>query len=184
MSMSLQSTYNSAPAIAYAGQLEGDHNDIDSMKNATASTSMPFGSPVKLKSSPSTDKDADVISGSGDQVFGIVVHSHAYARQWTDSDGNLHGELDSVGLVPGTIINVLRRGRIAVLCTKAAAVGNQLHVAYNGSGGNYSAAGQMGGVADTGHTIKVSATEFVTSCSDGGFAWLEADFVASVSTAD
>jgi hypothetical protein len=86
--------------------------------------------------------------------------------------------------LPGVIFNVLRRGRIALLCTKAAAVGNALHCAFNATGASYTAVGQVGGAAETGHTIKVTATQFVTSCADGGFAWLECDFVGSTTTAD
>jgi len=183
MSMTLQSTYTSFPPIAFAGQLEGLAKDVQTMVNATTSTSMPFGSAVKLKGTQTTDKDVDVISASTDQVFGLIAYSTAYTRQWTDSDGNKHGDLDSTGLVPGVFLNVLRTGRIAVLVHSTTAPGNNLHVCHT-AGTTYTAAGQMGGAAETNKSLKVSATQFLTSAVSGGFAWLDCDFVASTSTAD
>lgn len=178
MSMTLQSTYNSAPPIAYAGQLEGTGHDIKSMVSVDTA-SIPFGSPVAFKPTPVSDQDAYLPAAGTDNIAGIVAMRQAYARKWTDSDGNVHGELDDVGLMTGAELNVVRRGRVAVLCQTNVAVGDRPYVSYNATGATYTAPGQIGNAAEVGHTIDCTTKgEFVTSASAGGFAWLDCNFVA------
>ncbi len=184
-SMSLQTTYNSAPAIGYAGMLEGDlDQDIVTMKNAEATASMPFGTAVVFKTaSPGTDLDAIVPTASYVLVAGIITHSHEYARQWTDSDGNKHGDLDSVGLVPGAFLNVLRRGKILVFTQQATVPSQRLFVSTaTGAGNAYTAAGQLGNADDTtggGSTTDCTKQgQWLTTAAAGALAWLDVDFTA------
>src|ERR1700690_4060052 len=111
--MSVQTSVSTGPAVAFAGMLADDaENDIISLLNQEASASMPFGIVVSLKTStPASDKSAVLPTSSEEKLGGIVVHRHNYERTFTLPDGTVAGELDSVGLVPGTLMSVLRRGR-------------------------------------------------------------------------
>lgn len=177
--MNLQTTYSSAPAIGYAGMLEGElDQDIIAMKNVEATASIPFGSAVAFKtSSPSSDLDALLPAGSTDKIAGIVAHSHAYARQWTDSDGVKHGDLDSTGLVPGTFLNVLRAGKILVPCVTGCAPADRLYVCY-AAGSTYTVVGTMGNAAEASHTIDCTTQgQWLTTAAANGLAWLQVNFL-------
>lgn len=176
-SMSLQSTYSSAPPIAYAGQLEGTGYDIITMKNADT-VSMPFGSGLAFKtSSPTSDLDTILPASSGALICGILAHDH-YARTWTDSNGVVHGELDGTGLVAGTILNVLRRGKIAVVCQTGCVPSDRLFVAY-GTATTYTGKGQLGNITETSNAIDATKQgQWLTTATAGGFAWLDVDFTA------
>lgn len=174
----LQTTYTAFPPIAIAGLLESADNgrDIATLKNADT-VSIPFGSPVAYKPSPATDKDAYLPALSTDKVAGIVAHSNAYARVWTDQNGNSFGDLDAVGLVVGVMMNVLKRGKIAVVSFTGNAVGDRLFVAF-AAGAVYSAKGQLGNVTDTNVIDCTTKALWITSATAGGFAWLECNFQA------
>lgn len=178
MTMALQTTYLSVQPIAYAGQLEGEHHDIITLKNADA-VSIPFGTAVSFKtSSPATDKDAILPAPStGLTVAGIVVHSHAYARTWTDQSGTVHGDLDGTGLVVGTLLNVLRKGKIAVISVQGNVVSDRLWVSTSTTNVSFTQPGQLGNATDTNALDCTRQGEWLSSATAGGFAWLEVDFV-------
>jgi hypothetical protein len=177
--MSLQSTYNAFPAIAIAGQIESPEvTDCITLKNA-GTASVPFGYAVAFKPSPTNDKDAYLPNLSSDKIAGICGFSQGYAPQWTDRNGNTYGELDGTGVVTGVEMNIVRRGRVAVVSTNGNSVGDRLYVAYGTTAGSvYTTAGQVGNVTDTYAISCVDNGQFLTSASALGLAWLDCLFVA------
>lgn len=173
----VQTTYNVAPAAAYAGMLADDtHNDIMTLANAEASASMPFGICIALKtSSPATDRDAILPTGTP-KLAGIVVHSHDYARTFTLPDGTVAGELGASGLVPGTMLQVLWRGTVWVKVQQAVSVGDRLFVCTS-AGTTYTAQGQIGNADESSNTADATKIgRFTSSAAAGGFAKLQVDF--------
>lgn len=175
--MSVQTTFSDAPAAGYAGMLDSnvDH-DIITMINAEASASIDFGLAVKFKDTVTTDKDAVLPAAEGDSILGIVVHSHNYAPQWTDvSTGTTYGELKSDGLAPGAMLNVLRRGRILVICDSGCEAGDKLWVrAVAGVGERL---GACENADDSTDTIDCTAKgTWLTSAAAGELAWLDVNF--------
>jgi hypothetical protein len=180
MTMSVQTTYSSAPATGYAGTLDTKSpHHVLTMKNVESSASIAFGYGVCFDLvAPASDLSALLPALESNTVAGIVLHSHAYEREWTDSDGNSHGDLDADGLKPGALMNVLRKGRVLVVAEDAVAVGDRLWVRCTTGG-----AGEvLGGLtnADEG-TETIDCTKqgvWMSSASAGGLAWLEVDFTA------
>lgn len=176
--MSLQSTYNAFPAIAIAGQIESPETaDVITLKNA-GSASVPFGYAVAFKPSPTNDKDGALPASSTDKVAGICAFSQSYAPQWTDRNGNTYGELDGTGVVVGVEMNIVRKGRVAVVSVNGNSVGDRLFVAY-AAGSVYTGAGQVGNVTDSSAISCVGQGQFLTSASALGLAWLDCAFATN-----
>lgn len=171
--MSVQTTYTTAPAAAFAGMIADDsENDAITMNNGDA-VSIPFGFPVAWDpTSPTSDKSATVPANSTDNLAGIVIHSHDYERTFTLPDGTVAGELDSTGLVVGAEMAVLTRGTIWVKVQTAVVAGGAVYVAYNNTGATYTAAGQMGTTAEGGHAVAITNAKWMSSAAAGGFAKL------------
>lgn len=179
--LAIQTTYNANPDIAFAGMLVSAWpNETQTVRNAEAATSMPFGVAVCFKlAAPATDLDVLLPHANTDVVSGIVVHEHDFERTWTLPDGTVAGELDAVGLVPKTVFSMLRRGRIWVKmpATLAVAVGDRLFVRAVANGAISNQLGSCENAADGANTIDdTKIGQFVSSCSAGGFAQLEVDF--------
>lgn len=170
--MSVQTTYTTAPAAAYAGLLADDtENDIMTLENG-GTPSIPFGAPVSFKTGSTSDKSAQLIAATTDKIAGILVHSHDYQRTFTLPDGTVEGELDSTGLVTGTEMAVLWRGTIWVKVFDAVAVGDAVYFAVDSGGSHYTGAGQIGKTSDAGHAVQVTNAFWVSSSAAGGFAKL------------
>lgn len=170
----VQTSYSSAPAIGYAGLLEGNiDQDVITLKNVEVSASMPIGSGICWKtSSPASDIDALLPAAQADLVAGIVAHSNTYAPAWTDAAGVVHGDLASGGLVTGTIMNVLRTGKILVVAGTAVAPGDRLYV--RRAGGTL---GALENAADSTNMIDCTKQgQWLTTAALGGLAWLQVDF--------
>lgn len=178
MSMSVQTTFSSAPATAINGQPVGQDNDYITMKNVEASASIAFGRAVCFKlAAPASDLDALLPALETDTVAGIVVHTDTYARSWTSSDGTTFGDLDSTGLRPGAMMKIMRRGRIRVIVEDTVAVGDRLWVRCEAAEGDPEFVGGLNN-ADDG-TEMIDCTKqgvWMTSATAGGFAELEFDF--------
>lgn len=175
--MPVQTSVLVTPANAFGGMLADDaENDIITMKNADA-VSMPFGYCVAFKtSSPSSDLDAILPATSGAKLAGIIVHKQNYSRTFTLPDGTVAGELDSVGIVVGTGISVLRRGRIWVQVQQSVVPGDRLFVCYTAAT-IYTAIGQLGNADESSNTIDATRVGvFLTTAAAGKFAKLEVDF--------
>lgn len=176
MSMTVQSSYSTAPAIGYAGTLDSNlAHDIVTMKNAEASTSIAFGLAVKFKDTVTTDKDAVLPAAETDSVLGIVLRSGTYAVAWTDLDGNVHGQLDATGLVPSAMMNVLRKGRVLVTCVSGCEAGDKLWV--RAVTGTHTSIGGLENADDSTNMIDATSKgTWMTSASAGGLAWLDVSF--------
>lgn len=173
MSMTLQNTYLDSPVAAFIGQLDGGPSIKSSYKNADV-VSIPFGFPLAYKPSPTTDQDVYVPAASTDKVASFLFRADTYSRAWTDENGT-HGELDSTGVRPGIEMNGLIQGRIWVTCTTGCAPGDRLFVAYS-AGSTYTAAGQLGNVAEASHTLDDSNMgRWESTATAGQGAWLRLD---------
>lgn len=177
MAMTVQSTFSDAPAIGFAGTLDSNlAHDVITMKNAEASTSIAFGRAVKFKDTVTSDKDAVLPAAETDKVLGIVLRADTYAVAWTDLDGTVHGQLDADGIVPGAFMNVLRRGRVLVVCEDAVEAGDPLWVRAV-AGGDPEFLGGLTNADDSTDTIDCSTKGmWLTSASAGGLAWLDVNF--------
>lgn len=177
MAMTVQSTFSDDRPIGYAGTLDSNMaHDLITMKNAEASTSIAFGRAVKFKDTVSSDKDAVLPAAETDKVLGIVIRSETYAPSWTDMDGTVHGQLDSTGVRPGGWLNVLRRGRVLVVCEDAVEAGDKLWVRAV-AGGDPEFLGGLNNADDSTDMIDCTANgTWLTSASAGGLAWLDVNF--------
>lgn len=175
--MSLQSSYSLQPPIGQAGQLDryAPHTLL-TMKNTEASASMRFGIAVKRKGSATTDLDAVLPAAESDKVLGMVVREQVYARTYTTADGDVVGNLDSTGLVPGTLFNVATQGRMLVHCRTGATAGQGVWIrAVSDGAPEY--LGAVENADDLTDTIDCTTqAKFETSCAADGLAWITFDF--------
>lgn len=167
--MSVQTTYNAAPAIALEGQLVDDApRRIDPFKNDEASAEIPFGHAVK-RNATNADKEAINVAANTDAVLGIVVHSHEYVKD---------AELGSTGLKPGAVMNVMRQGRIWAVCEDGCSPGDPLFVRAVATGGEV--LGELRASADGTDTIDCTFQgTWETSAAAGGLAQLTVNFYAN-----
>jgi hypothetical protein len=178
MSMSVQTTFSDAPAIGYAGTLDTNlAHDVITMINAEASASIAFGRAVKFKDTVTTDKDAVLPAAETDTVLGIVLHAYTYAPEWTDvTTGTTYGQLDTTGVVPGAFLNVLRRGRVLVVCEDGCEAGDKLWVRAVAAGDPVFLGGLNSADDGTDMIDCTSKGTWMTSAAAGGLAWLDVNF--------
>ena len=176
MSMNLQTAYTETPPVAFQGQLYSTPKRTIPAKQAEASAHVPFGMPLAYKpSGATTDLDATIPANSTDVLMGILYRSDAYAPAWTDSNGT-QGELDSTGLLPGVMMDLLEDGELWVTCQTGCSPGDRLYVSYS-AGSTYTAAGQLGNAAEASHTIDATTKgEWRSTASAGGLARLRVMF--------
>lgn len=183
MSMSLQTTYPTVTVAGYSGQLIGAIEDADIIPviNREASTSIAFGRAVVWKlSSPTTDLDVLLPAAETDTVAGIVIRFDQYPRAFTTTDNAgasvTVGELDGTGLRPGTMMAILRRGKILVTVEDAVLVADRLWVRAV-AGGDPEFLGGLLNADDSTDTIDCTKQgQFLSSASAGGLAELWVDF--------
>jgi hypothetical protein len=178
MAMSVQTTVTAAPLAGYPGMLDTAFpHAIATARSAEASAAIPFGKAVVWDSStPATDRDVTLPTIESDSVMGIVVHSHNFSKTWVDSGGNTHGELSAVGLLPGTIFGVLRKGRILVTAATAVVAGvSKLWIRAVATVGE-----TLGALEDADDsTDMIDCTTkgtWMSTAGVGELAWLEVDF--------
>jgi len=112
-----QTTYRTVMPVAIEGAIADDGAiDIESRVSSVSSvTEIPFGRPV---ASVSSEAKACVLCTSyTDTPIGIAAHSHSYAAE----------ELGTSGIKSGSMVNVLRHGRIRVKAGGSIADGQRLH---------------------------------------------------------
>lgn len=175
--MALQSTYGLQPALGFTGTLDKSRPfSLLTMKNVEASASIRMGSAVKRKASATTDLDAVLPTAESDKVLGFVVRENSFAPAWTDLSGQTAGNLDSTGLVPGTLMNVATMGRMLVHVRTGCTAGQGVWVRAV-SGGLPEYLGAIENADDSTDTIDCTTqAKFVTSCAADGQAWVEFDF--------
>lgn len=174
--MSVQTSYNDAPAIGFAGMLadDGPHDIMAMINQDTASIA--FGRGVIFKSG-GNDQDVKLpLTSQADKVVGIVVHSNAYSRSWTDVNGTF-GQVDSVGLRPGVMMNVLRKGRILVVCEDGCTKGDRLYVRAVSAEDGTEFYGGLNNASDSTDMIDCTGQgQWLTTTAAGQLAVLEVDF--------
>lgn len=178
MAMAIQTTVSVGPAQGYPGMLDAAAEHLIVTGRNDDSVSIPFGKAVIWDpSSPATDISVTLPAGSQTSpVMGIVMFSQKYARAWTDSAGTVHGDLDATGLVNGTMMNVVRRGRILVTAASTVVAGvNKLYVRSVAVLGE--TLGALEGAADSTDMIDCTAQgTWMSSATAGGLAWLQVNF--------
>lgn len=177
MTMAFQTSVSVGPALGYAGQLDvlANHHIVSARNDD--SVSIPFGKAVVWDpSTPATDLSATLPAAESNAVMGIVIFSQRFARAWTDSAGVVHGDLDATGLVPGTMMSVLRQGRILVVAASDVVAGvSKLWVrAVAGLGETL---GALEDADDSTDMIDCTAQgTWMTTAAAGSLAWLEVNF--------
>lgn len=172
--MSAQSSYVDAPAIGYSGTLDQTSPSTTmTAKNVEVTASMGFGKAVVFKtSSPVSDLDVLLPAAQTDKVAGIVLKADTYDRVWTDDAGGTHGQLDSTGLITGTVMTLVRSGRMLVTAAVAVAPGDRLYV--RNAGGTL---GALENASDSTNMIDCTGQgQWMSTAAIGGLAWLEFDF--------
>lgn len=164
--MSVQTTFNQNATQGYSGTQVGNRQpSIETMRNAETSAEIPFG--VAVKHSSATDEQAArlLTAITTEAIAGIVVHSHSYDQSQLGDDG----------VKPGALLNVMRQGRLLVICEDGCDVNDPLHIRAVATGDEL--AGGLRAAADGTDTIDCSAVgHWRTSAAAGGLAELEFDF--------
>jgi hypothetical protein len=168
--MSVQTTYVAA-ADAFEGMLYdgGPQPDIMSFINqeteaGDGTDEMAFGHAVKFEGS-SEDQGALHPTAETSVICGIVVHSHAYADD----------ELGDVGVKPGAVLNILRRGKIWVRVPTGCAPGDRLWVRAVAGGGEE--IGSCENADDSTDTVDcTNQGVFLTTAAADGLALLSVCF--------
>lgn len=167
--MTVQSTYTAAPAVAIAGMLADGHpsqHQIDGMRNDEASAEMAFGYAVKFNST-SDPRSAKLLTAiTGEIVAGIVLFHQNYDPEV---------QLGTVGVKAGYEVNVVRKGRLWVICEDGCDIGDRLHVRAIATGGEI--AGALRASADASDTIDSGTqAQWATQAAAGELAILDFDF--------
>ncbi len=168
--MALQTTYQQDLNIGFAGQLQhANPGDIIPKVNSEASYAIPFGVAVCYGA---TDDAALSPDATSDVIVGINLHRHG-------SIGSSTTELDANGAVnPNTVMNVLRKGKVFVVCENGCVPGNRLFIRCVVAGAEVE--GALRSAADSTDCIDSSNQgTWLTTASAGGLALLEVDFTAS-----
>lgn len=165
--MSVQTSVSQNMTAAFAGMVSsGRDADYLPMRNNEASAEIAFGRGVVFERS--TDDDGALLpAAETDKPAGIVAHHHAYAKTT---------ELGTTGLKPGAIMNVLRKGRIWVVCEDGCVPGDRLWMRAV-AGGDPEFLGGLNNADDGTDMIDCTGQGvWLTTASAGGLAELEVDF--------
>lgn len=114
-----QTTYRTVMPVGIEGAIadDGPAVDIESrVSSLSNATEIPFGRPVASVSG-SEAKACVLCTGYTDTPIGIAAHSHSYAAE----------ELGTSGIKSGSMVNVLRHGRIRVKAGGTIADGDRLY---------------------------------------------------------
>lgn len=164
--MSVQTTFNDAATVGYAGTFVGTGpKSVETMRNDEASAEIAFGIAVKHDSATDAMSAKLLTAITGEAVAGIVAHSHSYDQT----------QLGTTGVKKGALLNVVRKGRLLVVCEDGCSVNSPLHIRAVATGDEL--AGALLGAADGSDTIDCKAQGiWRTSAAAGGLAELEFDF--------
>lgn len=173
----VQSTYLDNPPLPYAG-LAGDGSEgtqIVGAFNTEASAEIAFGLAVVRDNTAPYDVNGNgaklpsAASGAGSVLLGIVRHSHAFSN----SPG---GDLGTTGLKPGTMMDIMRVGRIWAICEDGCSPGDRLFVRHTaaGTGRGSLRATDAGGATCLDATTK---GEWQTKAAALGVAMIDVDFI-------
>ena len=100
-----QTDYSTSRPVAIEGGLVDIADNTIESRVSVGVDDIPFGKPVKTVNVASgIDKGCELATLSTDTVMGLAVYSNAYAKE----------EFGTTGLKAGSMISVLRSGRIQV----------------------------------------------------------------------
>lgn len=149
---------------AYAGMV-GDSSmvkQIDSFISEESSAEMAFGIMV---GQGTADNGCLLLATVNDNLIGVTVHSHRYAKDQ---------ELGDTGLLPEATVQVMSQGRIWVQVEEAVTPASGVHVRAVATGNEV--AGAFRDTQDGTDTIDISGfAKYLTSAGANGFALLEFD---------
>lgn len=172
--MSVQTSISTNPAKGFVGMLDTSFpNEFISVCNGEASASIPFGYGVVFDpSSPVSESHVTLPAAEGNKFAGIVPFRQGYQPAWTDNNGVVHGDLDSVGLRAGTWFGLLRKGRILVTAEDACTRGDRLWVRCT-AGGPGEVVGGLTNADEGTETIDATGQGMWDSTAAAGeLAWL------------
>ena len=161
----IQDTYPLAPGLALPGMRydTGKTDDI-TMINTHATDQIGFGMAVGRNPSGS-DKAAMPLAAITNLVAGILERSEAYAKS----------ELGTLGPLPGATLNVMRWGRLWVICENGCTRGQRLFIRAVAAGAEVP--GALRSAADSTDTIDASGCgEWMSTAAAGALAVLDFDF--------
>lgn len=156
--------YDLNHSAAFAGmKVDMMNDDARSFVSGESSDEIPFGVMI---AQGTADDQGELPDGSGDELVGVLLHSHAYARTT---------ELGTTGLKPKASMSVLNKGRVWVICENGCVPGDEVHVRYaTGAGGTQLGAFRSATVSS--ETIDVSEKcRWLTTATSGNLAVLEID---------
>lgn len=154
-------------AGVFAGMLaDAKDVEVDSFVSEEASAEIPFGVMVQQGTADNGALKLATSSASmAGKLVGVVVHSHAYAKDT---------ELGSTGLKPKTTLKVLTRGRIWVQVEEAVTPLSPVKVRAVATGGEV--AGAFRDTADSTDCVDISKfARYLTTAGAAGFAILDLD---------
>ena len=156
---------------AFEGMLaDSGKHDIVSAVNAEASAEIGFGTWVKEGTS---DGEALLPAAEGDDLLGIVVHTHA---------ADTPADLGTLGIKPKGMLSVLRKGRIYVTVEEAVVPGNRVWVRAVAGGGEKLGATRV--TDDSTDTIDATNVgRIMTTAGIGGLAVVEIDMTGKLAAA-
>ena len=160
----MQLDYNVVPAVAFPGMLADlGWKMVESFASGEVSAAIPFGAAVKQKTGVGVDDQALLCVANTDEILGVLIHAHAYAK------GGALPELNDIGVLPKAELSVARYGRVYVKVGASVSKGNRAY--FQTSTGLWRASA-VGG--DTIDSSKVAS--FRTSAAANGVAVLEFNF--------
>jgi len=162
----MQLTYNQTPNVAMAG-MKADASDdtCDSLANGDTVTIPPGVAVIKGTS----DAKAKLPGTSGDHFLGVTVYS---AAGMTD--------LVNGGYAVADAMPVMRKGRIWVQVEEAVNKGDNAFIRYASGTGTQKGAFRKS--ADTSTAVQAKGFVYLTTASANGFALLEVDVSAHLTT--
>lgn len=169
-----QTSVLAAPVPAIAGQLADDGRDMNlaSYFSQEASLQMQFGTMVMQGAADYGDNI--LTAGNVAKMLGVVVYSVAYQKgnelgAVADANGKL-------GILPTVTHNVLKRGRIWVLCEEAVTPASVVRVrctnAGNGAGTFRTTS------AGAGASMLLVGARYLDTAAAAGFSRVEFDILA------
>lgn len=149
---------------AFAGMVADSSRDtnVRSYVSEEASAEIPFGVFVKQGTG---DDQCLKLTAVTDKLIGVVVHSHAYAKDQ---------ELGDTGLKPKVTVGVMSRGRIWMPVEEAVTPASPVRVRCIAVGNEV--AGALRDTADASDDVAITTwARFLTSTTGAGIVLLEFD---------
>ena len=157
-----QTSVSLKPAVSIAGMLADASmvKDADTYTNEEASAELAFGRMVKQGTA---DDQAKVFAAQSDKAVGVVLHSHAFAKD---------DQLGTTGLKPKVSFGALQKGKVWVEVDEAVSPADAVRFRATSSGGT---PGVFRKTSSAGNTILVNSGRWLSTTSGAGLALLDLD---------